>query len=318
MKQRAPEKKVEPASRKRRALTVGLGVLFVFALVAGGAYHRVRAQVSETFFGLGDQMMYYAEGEAQDAPRTLLLNGQTIRFSSGHVDQPLAEVLDVFQARCGAVNGQIEAQLRALAADHPERAEALPEDTDPTLREEAGGRGYVACLDLGSEEVAVSEIAQRIGRYGETGDVGEIGDMRYVFGEEYEFEGRTRTHFVAMWTNGSFNVARMFPEEGDAPGRDVDDLARPDGATRTLSAWEAGEPQQLTVYWAPRSETELQAHYRRSLAASGWSIVEPATPLPPDSDPVITAEKDQRMVVIVLSPDVETRGATAAVFHSDR
>ena len=95
---KAPDGKAPP-SRGGRAMRVGLGVVFVVALAVGGVYHQVRAQMSETFFGLGDQMMYYAEGEAQDAPRTLLLNGQTIRFSSGHVDQPLREVLDVFERR---------------------------------------------------------------------------------------------------------------------------------------------------------------------------------------------------------------------------
>ncbi|HBQ15936.1 MAG TPA: hypothetical protein DEF51_34005 [Myxococcales bacterium] len=314
---KAPEGKAPP-SRRGRALQVGLGVIFVVALAVGGVYHQVRAQMSETFFGLGDQMMYYAEGEAQDAPRTLLLNGQTIRFSSGHVDQPLREVLDVFERRCGAVNGQLAGQLEELAAAHPDHDHDLPDDSDPTMREEADGEGYVACLDLGADPVSVDELAARIGRYGQTGDVGEIGDMRYVFGEEYEFEGRTRTHFVAMWTNGSFNVANMFPEEGDAPGRDVDDLARPPRATRTLSAWEAGEPQSLAVYWSPGSEVELESHYRRSFAANGWEVIEPETPLSTASDPVLTAEKGPRMVTIVLSPDVENRGATAAVFHSDR
>jgi hypothetical protein len=293
-----------------------LALTFVVVLVGGGVYHQARAQIAESFFGLGEQMMRYADARRQDAPRDLVLNGQTLRFSSGTANRSVTEVLDTFEARCGAVDGALEDQVAQLRADHPE-VDAGELEESPVLREQHGGEGFVACLDLGAEPVSAQELAERVARFGQTGDVAAIGDMRYVFAEEYAIEGRTRTHFVAMWTNGAFDLDRMFPAEGDAPGVDLEDVARPPRARRTLSGFERGQPYTMTVYASRESEAALESHFRRTLPARGWTLVEPERAPGPDAPRMLMAERGRRMLTVILSPDPEQGGTHAALFHSE-
>ncbi|HJL17695.1 MAG TPA: hypothetical protein RMH99_18670 [Sandaracinaceae bacterium LLY-WYZ-13_1] len=294
-----------------------LAVLFVGVLVGGAVYHRARAQMSESFFGLGDQMMRYAEARRQDAPRDLVLNGQTIRFSSGTANQPLAEVLDHFEARCAAVDGDLAEQIDELRAAHPEVGAEPLEADGPSMREERGDEGFVACLDMGPGPVSAQQLAERVARFGETGDVSAIGDMRYVFAEQYAIEGQTRTHFVGLWTRGTFDLERMFPEEGDAPGVDLDDVARPPESRRVLMGFERGQPYTMTVYASARSEAALESHFRRTLPARGWTLVEPAREPGPDAPRMVVAEQGRRMLTVVLQPSLEHGGTDAALFHSE-
>lgn len=301
-------------SRRRVILRRIAQVLLVATLagvIGGGwAYHRARAQVSDGFFDLGAQMMRYAQARHQDAPRDLMLNGQRIRFSSGTAQKTADEVLDFFEARCASVDGELMEQVETFRAQHPDRTQ----DTgSPVLREDTGSAGYVACLDLGESSLGVTELAERLRRFGETGDVHDVGDMRYVFVEEYEHEGRTTSHFVAMWTNGTFNVNRMFPERGDAPGRDVEGVARPPESRRVLSSWERGEPYTISVYHTRTDEAELESFYRAALFRDGWSLLDTESREGPRT---IIAEQGERMITIVLATDRESGMATSAVLDA--
>ena len=307
-----------PRARRvgRRIGQVLLVLLFVGVLGGGWAYHRARAQLSESFFGVGEQMMQYTDARRQDAPRDLVLNGQVIRFSSGSASDDPEVVLDAFAARCASVDGQMLQQLEAVAADHPDDTRQPP-TSSPVMREWNGQNGYVACLDLGPESVPVTEIAERIRRFGQTGDVAAIGDMRYVFVERGSVDGETRTHFVALWTQGTFNVRAMFPESGDAPGRDVPDVTRPPDSRRMLSGYERGEPYGLTVYASRDGEAILENHFRHTLRVQGWSLVEGPDGRPSDGPVVLVAEKGRRMVTVVVEPDARNGGSTAAVLTGE-
>jgi hypothetical protein len=296
----------------RRVAQVILVAAFAGVLIGGWAYHRARAQVSDGFFDLGAQMMRYSQARHQDAPRDLMLNGQRIRFSSGTANKTAREVLDFFEARCQSVDGELMEQVETARAEHPDQHE-VDEGASPVLREESGTSGYVACLDMGAEDVSVIELGERLRRFGTTGDVHDVGDARYVFVEQYEREGQTRSHFVAMWTNGSFNVNRMFPAEGDAPGRDIEGIARPPRSRRLLSSWERGEPYTISVYQTRDDEAELESFYRSALFRDGWSLLDTESPEGPRT---IVAEQGDRMVTIVLATDRETGVATSAVIDA--
>ena len=311
-----PEKKSVPRWRRvgrfllRSALVVG----FV-ALVAGGwAYHSARAQMDENLFSLGAQMMAYDQADHQDAPRDLVLNGQVMRLSSGMTSRPTTDVLDFFEERCVAADGNLALQFEQLRLDYPDVEMDFPDQ--PTLREDDGRNGYVACLDLGPSSVSAAELADRIGRFGNTGDVAEIGDVRFVFAEQSGEGDEIRTHFVAFWTEGEFNVATMFPETGDAPGPDVDGVSRPPRARRVLSGHERGMPHSITVYTSRLSEADLESFYRRDLERNGWSLLETEAPRPADAPPTLIAERDQRMVTLMFQPDAERGGSQAAIFDT--
>src|SRR5688500_13058909 len=111
MKLAAPARR---APRRPLLLRAALALSFVAVLAFGFFYHRARAQVSESLFGVGDQMMRYVGADDQDAPRDLLLNGERIRFSSGTSERSLDEVLDHFEARCAEVDGDLARQVTEM------------------------------------------------------------------------------------------------------------------------------------------------------------------------------------------------------------
>ena len=305
-----------PSSRARRILRrmgqVLLVALFLGVVAGGWAYHRARAQVGEALMGLGPQMMAYAGARSQDAPRDLVLNGEVIRFSSGTADRTAGEVLDFFEARCAESDGGLYEQVRAVHEAQPDIVPA-PSDRGMALREDNGARGYVACIDFGSS-IGFGELTARIDRYGRSGDVSDIGEMRYVFVEQAEVDGAPRTHFVAMWTAGSFNIARMFPEEGDAPGRDIEGVGRPPEARRVLTGFERGVPYAMSVYQSRDDEADLERFYRRSLEREGFSFLDGQRH--PDAPRTLVAEQGERMVTIVFTTDIATGRSSAAVIEA--
>lgn len=308
--------------RRRRWVPVLIALTLVGVVSGGAVIRNARAQLDEGLFDLGAQMMRYEDAN-QDLPRQLILNGQVIHLSSGTVDQPMDRVLDTFETRCEAVDGGLEAQLEALREEHPDAREALGEPGSgltiaglrPVLRREQGGEGYVACLDVGSS-IPVEEIGERIQRYQASGDISEVGEPRYVFAEEGRGRHAGTTHFVAMWVTGSFVVDDMFPEAGDAPGRDPRELDRPEGARRVLSGWERDVPHTVTVYDTASDSAELEAFYRRNFQRNGWSLLEsPDHALPPGAPRSLIAEKGQRMVTVLFHLDARSGRTSAAVFE---
>lgn len=115
MRRREPKTAAPVASPRTKRLRrifarVGQGLLvlsFAGVLVGGWAYHGARAQLSDRLMDLGGRMMVYAEARHQDAPRDLVLNGQTLRFSSGTTGHTTQQVLDYYQARCAEVDGAL-------------------------------------------------------------------------------------------------------------------------------------------------------------------------------------------------------------------
>jgi hypothetical protein len=299
-------------SRARRILRrlglVALTSLFIAVLASGWAYHQARAQVGEGLMDLGAQMMRFSQARRQDAPRDLMLNGQRIRFSSGTADRTAREVLDFFEARCADADGGLTEQVESLRQQRPDAFDG-ERSSSPVLREGDDRQGYVACLDFG-QSIGVTELAERLVRFGETGNVADVGEMRFVFAEQND-EGAT--HFVAMWTTGSFDLNRMFPEQGDAPGRDIEGLARPDRARRILSSWEQGQPYTLSVYETREDEAVLERFYRNALDQAGWTILDPSRQPDPAAPRLLVAEHGERMVTVVFSTDLATGYASVAV-----
>jgi hypothetical protein len=313
----------------RRLGLVFAACLFLAVVGGGFAFRRARAQVGEGLMDLGAQMMRFARARHQDAPRDLMLNGQRIGFSSGTADLSADDVLDFFEARCADADGGLEEQVASLRGERPE---AFPAErsASPTLREGDERGGYVACIDFG-QSLEVSELGERLASFGRSGDVGDLGEVRFVFAEYDDASGST--HFVAMWTAGSFDLNRMFPERGDAPGRDAEGVSRPAGSRRVLSGWERGQPYSLAVYQTREDEAALERFYRRALTGAGWTLLETharvaehatgadlardAGPArgPSEAPRVLFAERGERMVTVVFSTDVASGHASAAVLE---
>lgn len=291
------------------------GVLaFAYALVFAWTAWRARADAREALFGIGAEMMRLAGANRHDAPRTLVLNGQRIWLATASTDRGVHEVLDLYEQKCKAHDGSLLVDREGL----PESALRALDDTklDTTMRFETAERGTVACLDTGSDEQSLEQMAARLRAFASSADLHDVGDLRYAFVE------RTRgsTHVVTFWTEGSFRFREAFPREGDAPGRDVPNLPRPPGSRRIFSAWEETEPQTMTIYSsATGGKMELKRFYERELPTRGWRVLEPdesRSPRPRGVDGlVLEAELGDASVFLVLDEGRDGRG-NATVFAS--
>src|SRR5262249_10562784 len=108
----------------------------------------------------------------------------------------------------------------------------------------------------------------RLKAFVKTGDFGEMGKLRYVMAKKTP---KGRTHAVVAWTDGSFNVKRMFPKEGDTPGSDPDDAPRPANAKRILTAGVEGAPYGVRVYDAAGTPAEVLAVFDGAMPKNGWT-----------------------------------------------
>jgi hypothetical protein len=101
---------------------------------------------------------------------------------------------------------------------------------------------------------------------------------------------------VSVATDGRFDLLRMFPERGDAPGNDVAGLARFPGMRRVLSAQEEGVANVLGMYSVRAPLAQVRQWYRSNLPGNGWTLAD----LP----------RDRR-----LPAEIEAHRETTAIFE---
>jgi hypothetical protein len=95
----------------------------------------------------------------------------------------------------------------------------------------------------------------------------------------------------------------MFPEHGDAPGRDPSLVARPSGLRRLVSAGLEERPYGLTAYAIEsRPAVAVMNDYRRDLERRGYQETT-ATWSEAEGEGAIFAERGRHMVAIVASRD---------------
>lgn len=276
---------------------------------------QARAQMTENLMDFGVHMMRYAEVNRQDAARSLWLNGQEMKFSTGTTTHSVDQVLDFYEAKCVEHSGRMHEQFAELQRLRGESiTDADTSALDGVLRHEDDTRGFVACLDMGEESVELAEINRRLQEFQETGDLSRIGHLRYAYASRSP--RAQNTHLVTFWTEGSLDVYEMFPETGDAPGNDIRDIPRPPGGRRILAAWEEGHPESMLVYGeCSRRKEGLLGFYRESLAEQGWTVLENEAMQrqQPEDARMVVAEKADRMVTLILTDDEQGRGVTTVL-----
>ncbi len=298
---------------------LGAFLLVVVAAFSAWRFQRARAQLDRAMIQMGEQLMPYVRARRIDEPRGLIVNGERLFFASGTTDDPVDAVLDYYEAKCRQRDGRLVEQFYDVGKvdrskidwDHPGIGWI-----DGTLREGTDRVGYVACFDTGSgETVGPRQWLQKLQAFAESGDLADIGELRYVFVRK----GRDHTHLMAFWTQGSFNLKRMFPERGDAPGNDVAGVPRPPGARRILSSFEEGTRFEIAVYTGSHLDgAALEGWYREALQEKGWQMVDPAAPVAArytSMQPSLVAERDGQAIALVLSDEQEGGTATVLAEH---
>lgn len=262
--------------------------LVLLGLVTAITLRKAQAKLTESLSGFGQQIARLHELSPHSAPRKLMLNGLELRVMTLSTSLDVQAALDRFAGVCHAV-GQIDmpATVRQTL-----KSAATPGSTDSLgiLRMDAETEGFVACIDL-DEGLDAEGLLKRLTDFGETKNLRSLGQFRYGLARR---TGDTTT-LVLFWTEGDAKLTDMFPEVGDAPGRDLGAMPRPHGATRVLSAYERGQPYGVVNY---RVEGTSQARaldgYEALLASHGWvtSRVKPG---------VILARQSQRSVVVSIT-----------------
>jgi|GEM_PF-946968 len=298
-------------TRAGRAARMGT---FVLVLLVGGswlAFERTQAQLGDDLLGMGSSLMDFADAEHTTGPRALSINGETVHLVSGSSPEDIADVLDAFEEVCLRQDAQFRTQIEEMYVEHPEaRRHTVLERFRPSIRRNGNGpdgsrRGTVGCLDLGTERRTAGELLDAAREFNETGDLSRLGNIRYLFAQDAD---GGRTQYVALWTEGEFNIRNMLPGDADAPGDELPGVPRAPDARRSISAYEVGRDDRFVMYeGSSMSEWELEHFYRSSLADSGWSVMD--TELEGEPSQLVVAMRDGRQVYISLDTDINGHGS---------
>ncbi|MEM1414892.1 MAG: hypothetical protein AAGH15_08325 [Myxococcota bacterium] len=190
--------------------------------------------------------------------RVLVINGQRVRITTGASTTNLEGFLAGVDARCARGDG--------LAG---EGAEAL----GPARRRMQDDVGFVACLDVGRDELDLAAWRTRLAALQETGDLSALGDFRYTYATR---RGEGETRFVRLEVIDSLRLEALSPERGrDVPGPELAQLPRPPGGDRILSAYEEREPYLVSMFAGVPEEPEaFVGRYRALLDPGVWQEVD--------------------------------------------
>lgn len=261
--------------------------LAAFLAIASGlvllaTLNAARAHMHDGMQALARQLMPYAEQGVMESPRRVLINGEALYLAVGTTPDDVPAVLDYYEQRCRrAGSGLTEHMTRA--AQRTARLDALPAnqlwargqrgrraESLETLRIGDDESGYVACFDTGGRPLSMEEITRRLQAMSATGNLAEFGDLRYAWVAKSD----TGTRIITVATDGRFNLLRMFPTEGDAPGSDIANLPRFPAMRRVLSAHEEGRDYALGLYATRAPREQVRGWYRRELPRLGWRPLE--------------------------------------------
>jgi hypothetical protein len=281
----------------RRVRRVALALLVAGLTVASGlaaSVRQARAHAGELLRNVGAEVMRYADSDQDDAPRVLVVNGLPLHVGSGGTPDGPGRVLDAFHARCRERGMRFDlapsSQTRPI---RPPALRALP--LDGVLRLEDAARGYVACLDAQGRVTSLDDLLARARLFLADGDLAHFGALRFAMVERHG----ARTHYLALWSEGSLPLARAFPARGDAPGRDPSEIPRVTGTRRILSAWQTGHEPMIALYRASQTGTAaLAARYHAALRRAGFRV----EPRASDGTGFVT-HRDGAWFLIAIAPD---------------
>jgi hypothetical protein len=209
-------------------------------------------------------------------PQPVVVNGATFFVGGRYVDSTVKEVLDRYDSYCQRYSGGFEDEFAKVP---PKKLAALPPAIrDPkrfgVMRNEIEDEGVLACLAQPEESKGFRGLVERVQRFSETGDLSSIGHLRYV----YARKSRTKpgTHLISVWIDGPINARDMLLSEGDAPGRDSDEIPRPKDSKRVITAEAKGTPYSMRCYETKELPESILAFYDEVLPSLGWKEIPPS------------------------------------------
>jgi len=245
-------------------------ILLVLAATLAVTFGKAEAHLGESLIAFGDELSAWTGGKVDSRVGHLSLNGLRIHRVTASTTLPVAAALDRLQQVCTSRGGIENAQAMLLGAN-PKLEEARKGLLSGIYRHESKSGAVLTCIDT-ERSLSVFELSERLQRFVKSGDLSDLGKLRYVLARR---DGAV-TSLLVLWTDGSAQILKMFPKVGDAPGRDVPDVPRPENADRLLSASDLDAPYSVTVYRSrERSSAAVQNKYVKTLGELGWCIAQP-------------------------------------------
>jgi hypothetical protein len=251
----------EPGRGRWSVLALSGALALVFAAYAA----RVRAELLEQARQLGPQLMGFAEPGG--AVTALEVNGARLRLHTRVVPGSVAAALDRFEALCGERAHELKVEL--YAAQRGRLADEQP--FLGALREDFGSDAGVAVCLAPDEPLGARALLHRASALAQSGDLALMGQLRYAFARR---TARGETHVLLASSEGPLPLLAMFPDHGDAQGRDLPGVPRPHGAERVLSAHVPGQAYGLAAYelaLAPAPAAADAQAFARQLQAAGFA-----------------------------------------------
>jgi len=260
-----------PSMRSLRLACYSLVVFGVLALISGRA---VYADMTQVGMGMGHELAKLED--LTGGAYLVRVNGAEVHWASARTNQSVEAVLNRYEEYCrkspsmlGTVMHDVPSALEgqvALKKNDPARS--------AIVREASADRGMVACFvdeNAAAEGTTPERLRLQLQAFAATGDIAALGRFRYVFAERGK-NGATRV--VTIWADGSLNIGRMFPAEGDAPGTDSSIAPRPIGSRRTMSASIEGFPAAVRGYETKESHAAVLAQFDAGLREAGLTRVD--------------------------------------------
>ena len=201
-------------------------------------------------------------------PQALRVNGQDLFMTSTVTPLSPPEVIERMNKYCRAHSGNpglgIGELPRALKGKQLD-----PELQDPAAWLTTKGPvddelGQIACFARDDEK----GFLDRFKAFMETDDLASFGDFRYLVARKTE---SGKTHVLTLWTEGRFNIFKMFPETGDGGGRDSPHAPRPNNAVRLLSAEASGGSYGLRTYESQDKPDRVLSFYDERMKLRGFT-----------------------------------------------
>jgi hypothetical protein len=226
-----------------------------------------QAHFGESLTVFGDELAHWTAGKVNSKQGRLALNGVAIHRVTIGTPLSVKDALDRLQQVCMG-RGGLENPEALLKPDLGLRKSTSAHVWDGTFRHDARNQGVLACIDT-ERPLTVVELVRRLQDFGRTGNLASVGALRYVLARREA----DVTSLLVLWTAGDAPLLRMFPESGDAPGREVPDMPRPVGSRRLLSAVDQTSPYAITVYRSEGSSPiSVRTWYERELQSQGWRV----------------------------------------------
>jgi hypothetical protein len=245
---------------------LGTYLLFVSLILCAVALRIAYAHAKRVALDTGHELVRLTGDANLSGVYKLRINGEEVRITNATTTMAPKNVLDRFQKSCEEHADGMATEFASLrsALMTPPRTEGGP--GVGLLREDQNEEGVVVCFATGGDTNAAS-VYGRVAEFAKSGDLAKIGHVRYVMAKKGSGGG---AHVVALWTEGSLDVKKMFPDDGDAPGTDVPNVMRPPSARRVLTAYAEGTPYAIRTYESSMKGDAILAAYDSVMPKTGW------------------------------------------------